>query len=176
MSACWYTPSLFRCFLPLRNLCHRERVSQGQGVVTAICPALYSLKFSRLKIFAGRLLLHHAGLTLSLYLPTLGHLYAWAERTWPAMQWAQLIGVAYKTRYLWLSWAVPNNLEHTEASFLKNSMDSLCLQVAWMPRSQDLAIFVLTTDDRQNRLLYPLRMPACQQGKNQNWNITEIWR
>ena len=35
------------------------------------------------------------------------------------------------------------------------------LQVDQMPRSQDLAIFVLTTDNnRQNRLLYPLRMHA----------------
>ena len=40
-------------------------------------------------------------------------------------------------------------------------MDLLCLQVAQMPIYPDLAIFFVvttTTDDRQNRLLYPLRM------------------
>ena len=47
-------------------------------------------------------------------------------------------------------------------------MDLLCLRVAQMLISPDLAIFVVTTDDRQttdgqNRLLYPLR--ACARGK-----------
>ena len=54
---------------------------------------------------------------------------------------------------------------HNEASFLTISTDMLYLRVAQTPRSPDLAIFVLTTDDRQtddrqNRLLYPLRMRA----------------
>ena len=47
---------------------------------------------------------------------------------------------------------------YNEVSFSKISTD-LCLQVAQMPKSRDLAIFMLT--DRQNRLLYPLlRMHA----------------
>ena len=51
------------------------------------------------------------------------------------------------------------------ASFSLILTDWLCLQVAQMPRSRDLAIFVVTTADRQtNRLLYPW---ACEQGKNQ---------
>ena len=37
------------------------------------------------------------------------------------------------------------NLKHTEASSSPNSIDSLCLRVAQMPTSQDMAIFVLTT-------------------------------
>ncbi len=50
--------------------------------------------------------------------------------------------------------ALPNDSEHNVASFLT---DLLCLliRVAQMPRSQDLAILVLT-DGRQNRLLPPL--------------------
>ena len=44
--------------------------------------------------------------------------------------------------YLWRSWVVPNDFKHTEASFLPNSMDSLYLRVARMPRSRDLVIFV----------------------------------
>ena len=43
---------------------------------------------------------------------------------------------------------------HNEASFSTISTDMLYLRVAQTPRSPDLAIFVLTTDDdRQNRLL-----------------------
>jgi hypothetical protein len=41
-------------------------------------------------------------------------------------------------------------LKHTEASFSPSSIDSLCLQVAEMPRCRDLAIFVKMTElDRQ---------------------------
>ena len=75
------------------------------------------------------------------------------------------IGVANKTQYLQCSWALPNDSKHTEASFLAILTDTytlyMYLRVAQMPRSPDLAIFVLTTDnDRQNRLHYPLRMCA----------------
>ena len=42
------------------------------------------------------------------------------------------------------------------SSFLPSLIDSLCLRVAQMPWSPDLAIFVRTTDDRYNQLLYPL--------------------
>jgi hypothetical protein len=52
-------------------------------------------------------------------------------------------------------WIVSLNLKHTEASFSPISIDSLCLWVAQVPRSQNMAIFVQT--DRQiSRLLYPL--------------------
>ena len=48
--------------------------------------------------------------------------------------------------YLRHSWVMPNDLKHSEASFfLPISKDSFCLQVAQMPISPDLAIFVLTT-------------------------------
>ena len=43
----------------------------------------------------------------------------------------------------------------------------LCLKVAQMPKSRDQAIFVLTTDDRQNRLLYPLPL-ACMHAMGKN--------
>ena len=69
-----------------------------------------------------------------------------------------------KTQYLQCSWALPNNSKHTEASFSAILTDTLYSRVAQMPRSPDLAIFVLTTDnnnnDRQNRLHYPLHMHA----------------
>ncbi len=42
--------------------------------------------------------------------------------------------------------ALPNDSEHSVASFLMVSTDLLCLQIAQMPRSQDVAIFMLTTD------------------------------
>ena len=56
------------------------------------------------------------------------------------------IGVANKTQYLQRLWALPNDSKHTEASFLTILMDTLYLRVAQMPRSPDLAIFVLTKD------------------------------
>jgi hypothetical protein len=59
----------------------------------------------------------------------------------------RLIGVANKTSYLGRLWALPNDSRHKEAGFSTISTDSLCLRVARMPRSPDLAIFVLT--DRQ---------------------------
>ena len=59
-------------------------------------------------------------------------------------------------------WASPNDSRHNRASFSTIATDSLCLLVTQMPRSPDLAIFVLTTDDRKNQLLYPLlRMRAA---------------
>ena len=55
-----------------------------------------------------------------------------------------------------------------EVAFLMILMDSLCLRVTQMPRSRDLAIFVLIDrqTDGQNRLLYPLlriRKSKCLQ-------------
>ena len=41
------------------------------------------------------------------------------------------------------------DLKHTEASFLPSPIDWLYLRVADMPRCRDLAIFVRTTDNRQ---------------------------
>ena len=67
----------------------------------------------------------------------------------------QLIGVANKIPYLGRSWTLPNDSKHNEGGFSTISTDSLYLRVAQVPRYRDLAIFVLTTDDRQNRLLYP---------------------
>ena len=60
-----------------------------------------------------------------------------------------LIGVANKMQYLRRSWTLPNDLKHNEASFSTISTDVLYLRVTQTPRSPDLAIFVLTTDDRQ---------------------------
>ena len=73
------------------------------------------------------------------------------------------IGMANKMQHLQRSWALPNDSKHTYASFSAILTDTLHLRVAQMPRSPDLAIFVLTddnNDDRQNRLHYPLRMRA----------------
>jgi hypothetical protein len=47
--------------------------------------------------------------------------------------------------------ALPNNLKHNEASFTTISTDSLRLRVAQTPRSQGLAIFVLTTDRQTDK-------------------------
>ena len=41
--------------------------------------------------------------------------------------------------------------------------DWICLRVAQMPRSQDLMIFVVTTDGQTDGLLYPR---ACARGNN----------
>ena len=53
------------------------------------------------------------------------------------------IGVANKNAVFAILVALPNNLKHNEASFSTISTDMLCLRVAQMPRSLDLAIFVL---------------------------------
>ena len=69
------------------------------------------------------------------------------------------MGVANKMQYLGLSWTLPNDLKHNEASFSMISTDMLYLRVTQMPRSPDLAIFVLTTDTT-DYFNYPLRMCA----------------
>jgi hypothetical protein len=61
----------------------------------------------------------------------------------------RLIGVANKTPHLEYSWALPNDSKHNEAGFSMVSTDLLCLRVAQVPRSRDLAIFVLMTDRQQ---------------------------
>ena len=64
---------------------------------------------------------------------------------WAWLQWPT------KRCYLWCSWTVPNDLKHIQAKFSPISTDwiVLCLRVAQMPRCQDLAIFMVTTTDRQ---------------------------
>jgi hypothetical protein len=61
-----------------------------------------------------------------------------------------------------VSIGVSLDLKHTEASFSPSSIDSLCLRVAQVPKSRDMAIFGSTDDRRRTkRLLYPLlRMRA----------------
>jgi hypothetical protein len=71
----------------------------------------------------------------------------------------RLIGVANKTSYLGRSWALPNNSRHNEAGISTISTDSLRLRVAQMPRSPDLAIFVLTTDRQTPK---PIALPLLR--------------
>jgi hypothetical protein len=73
----------------------------------------------------------------------------------------RLIGVANNTPYLGRSWALPNDLKHNEAGFSTISTDSLCLRIAQVPRSRDLAIFMRTTDRQQTDKLIALP-PAAQ--------------
>jgi hypothetical protein len=80
----------------------------------------------------------------------------------------QLIDVDNKTSYLGSSWALPNDLRHNEAGFSMISTDSLCIRVAQMPRSRDLVIFVLTTDDRQTHKPIALRNPAAHERTRDN--------
>ncbi|MCG8622123.1 MAG: hypothetical protein MJE68_09040, partial [Proteobacteria bacterium] len=57
------------------------------------------------------------------------------------------------------SWALSKDSKNSEANFSAIFTDTLHLRVAQIPRSPDVAIFVLTTDmtdDRQNRSHYPL--------------------
>ena len=93
-------------------------------------------------------------------LPTYcARLCAWAENTW----WEVLIGVANKMQYLRRSWTLPNDSKHNEANFSTTSTDKSYLRVAQIPRSPDLAIFVLTTDDRQTdrRQTKPITLPLA---------------
>ena len=46
---------------------------------------------------------------------------------------------------------MPKKSKHTEAGFLPNSMDSLCLRVTQMNRSRDVAIFMPTTTDNNRQ-------------------------
>ena len=81
-----------------------------------------------------------------------------------------LIGVANKTKHLRRSWTLPNDSKHNEASFSTISTDMLYLQVAQTPRSPDLAIFVLTDDDRRRQTTTDktdyFTPCACARGKN----------
>ena len=74
----------------------------------------------------------------------------WAWLRWPTSRC-----------YLWHLWTVTNDSKHIQASFSLIPTDWICLRVAQMPRSQDLAIFV-TTDGQTDQLLYPC---ACTWGK-----------
>jgi hypothetical protein len=97
-------------------------------------------------------------------------LCAWAEvAIWPACIYVT------KRHYLWYSLTVSLDLKHAEATFSPSSIDSLCLQVAQVPTSRDMAIFVSTDDRRQTtRLLYPLlRMRVC--GRNKLTVNMYIW-
>jgi hypothetical protein len=55
------------------------------------------------------------------------------------------IGVANKRHYLSRLWIVSLDLKHTGASFSPNSIDSLCLWIAVVPRSRIVVMLVLTT-------------------------------
>ena len=66
------------------------------------------------------------------------------------------IDVANKTQYLQRSWTLPNDSKHTEASFSTILTDTLYLRVAEMPRSLDLAIFVLWQTNYDDRYTLPL--------------------
>jgi hypothetical protein len=71
----------------------------------------------------------------------------------------QLIGVANKTAYLGRSWALLNDLRQVFRWFrlIRCAYESLrCLG----PRSRDLAIFMLTTDDNQTRK--PIALPLLR--------------
>ena len=68
-------------------------------------------------------------------------------------------------QYLRRSWTLPNDSKHNEARFSTISTDKLYLRVAQIPRSPDLAIFVLTTD--KTDYLTPC---ACARGNNDNNN------
>ena len=87
--------------------------------------------------------------------------YIWCQVVRMSKEHIVGIGMANKMQHLQRSWALPNDSKHTYASFSAILTDTLHLRVAQMPRSPDLAIFVLTddNDDRQN-LHYPLRMRA----------------
>ena len=39
------------------------------------------------------------------------------------LQWAESIGMAYKTQHLLCSWALPNDSKNNEASFLTNLLN-----------------------------------------------------
>ena len=56
------------------------------------------------------------------------------------------------------SWTLPSVSKERAVIIFADSDTSIGLWVSQMPRSSKVAIFVLTTDDRQNRLLDPLRM------------------
>ena len=67
-----------------------------------------------------------------------------------------------KRHYFWRSWIVSLDLKDTEASFLPNSTDSRCLQVAQVPRSRDMAIFVLMM------MTTTITLPSCTCARGNN--------
>ena len=63
---------------------------------------------------------------------------------------------------------MPNDSKYIQASLPLILTDWLRLRVARVPRCQDLAIFVVTTDGQTDQLLYPcacawgnVYLPAC---------------
>jgi hypothetical protein len=57
------------------------------------------------------------------------------------------------------------DLKHTEPTFSPSPIDSLCLGVAQVPMSQDMAIFV-STDDRQTAQCFTPAAHACTRGNH----------
>jgi hypothetical protein len=57
------------------------------------------------------------------------------------------------------------DLKHNEASFSTNSIDWLCLRVAQVPRSRDMAIFVSTDRQTDKPIALPLAAHARTRGK-----------
>ena len=92
------------------------------------------------------------------YLGLRGQLCAWAESTcilhgghgsWAWLQWST------KGHYLWHSWTMPNDSKHIQACLSLISTDWLHLRAAQVPRCRDLAIFMVTTTDRQTDYFTP---------------------
>ena len=65
-------------------------------------------------------------------------------------------------------WIVSLDLMHTEVSFSPNLIDSLCLQVAWMPTPRDIVIFVLTVTQPITLPLAHARRVICMTNERHN--------
>ena len=107
--------------------------------------------------------LHFDDLYLHVRMP--GEFCTWAESTWPAVAWEGAVDRrGQQKHYLWRSWAVPKESKHTHVSkpVFRRFQRIHCAYESL--RCLDLEIWRFscwlqtTDDDRQNRLLYPLRM------------------
>ena len=88
-------------------------------------------------------------------------------------QWVRLIGVANINALFATLVAVPKDSKLTEATFSPISTDLLCLRVAQMPRSLDLAIFVVTTDDRRQTKPTALPLAHARGVKRERWAVCD---
>ena len=80
------------------------------------------------------------------------------------MQWARLMGMATMASRKTLLVTLMGRDEQFKTylhQFFADSTDWLCLQVVQMPRCRDLAIFVVTMDDRQEKLIALPLVHAC---------------
>ena len=128
------------------SLCTRSRLGRYGYLTFWFDGALHSsLRIASSQIYASSM---HQFIISVMHMSRKQALHAYC------IEWALSIGVVTKANKKASIMSLDS--KHTEACFLPNATDSLCLWVAYMPRHQEMAIFVLTTTTTTQPITLPL--------------------